>query len=190
MFTTKARGRGTGLGLSTVFGIVRQSGGYVRVRSELGRGTTFDILLPRAAKSHHVVSINSGIEDLPRGSETIMVVEDDGDARRVVRSILQLQGYSVLEAENGPEAISLATQHGGDIDLLLSDVVLPGMTGRQIWEAMRAMRRAIRVLFVSGYPEETLQRHGIDRDGVGFVQKPFSPSTLATKVRAALDRAV
>ena len=184
-FTTKEVGKGTGLGLSTVFGIVRQSAGAISVQSEKGKGARFTIWLP-AAQSPVAGAGPAQAEpaDL-RGTETILLVEDESGVRRVARSILERNGYRVLEAQNGGEAIVLAESK--PFDLLLTDVVMPLMSGPQLGARLRAMRPGLRVVFMSGYTDNATFRHGLHEGEVSFVQKPITPTALLSKVREVLD---
>jgi len=184
-FTTKERGKGTGLGLSTVFGIVQQSAGHIEVESEPGRGTTFHVYLPRTdAKSREAPSIAPASSS--RGSETILLVEDDDAVRAVARGILRRNGYRVLEACNGGEALLVCEQHDGRIDLLLTDVVLPRMSGRQLAERIAISRPETKVLFMSGYTDDAILRHGILEAGVAYLQKPITPAKLTGQIREVL----
>jgi two-component system, cell cycle sensor histidine kinase and response regulator CckA len=185
-FTTKGE-RGTGLGLATVHGIVKQAGGHVGVYSEVGRGTTFKVYLPRVQKQRSG-SVSHRIRvPLPAGSETLLLVEDDDGVRALTRHILRGCGYTVLEAHDGIEAIRLAGEHTGRIDLVVTDVVLPRMGGREVAERLSALRPGIKVLFLSGYTDDAVVRHGILEAQVAFLQKPFTPGSLAAKVREVLD---
>ena len=187
-FTTKAKGKGTGLGLSTVYGIVRQSGGHIEVRSALGRGTTFEIFLPQVAAS---VPARSGhaLGAIPRGTETVLVVEDEDAVRHIVRRVLEEQGFTIMEARDGHEALRVCAQHGDDVDLVLSDVIMPGMGGRQLARALAATRPSLPVLFMSGYTDDG-ELAGGSEAGSSVLAKPFTAETLARHVREALDRRV
>lgn len=188
-FTTKERGKGTGLGLSTVYGIVKQSGGYIWVYSELGMGTVFKIYLPRTAESA-AASVAPGIEArVARGCETVLVVEDQALLRKVVVSMLEQDGYKVLSAQDPQEGLELARAHKGAIDLLISDVIMPGMNGRAFAEQLNLTRPGTKVLFVSGYTENIVSHHGQLEVGSGFLQKPFTYELLGRKVREILDHA-
>jgi two-component system cell cycle sensor histidine kinase/response regulator CckA len=187
-FTTKGQGKGTGLGLATVYGIVKQSGGFVWVYSELGHGTSFKIYLPQvaaAADAHRAAA--PAATALPRGTETVLVVEDAPAVRAVARHVLERQGYTILEASNGDAALRAAAAHHGPIHLLLTDVVMPGLSGRQVAERLAQTRSETRVLYASGYTDDSIVRHGILEEGIAYLQKPFTPETLARKVRDVLD---
>ena len=186
-FTTKGAGEGTGLGLATVFGVVRQSGGAIYVYSEEGRGTTFKIYLPVAADAARPLDGDSPPPSAARGDETIVVVEDDQGVRELVQLMLRGHGYEVLTAADGETAARLCAEHPGGVDLLLTDVVMPELNGRVLAERLEAMFPALRVLFMSGYSDEAVVRHGIIRPNTAFIEKPFSESGLARKVREVLD---
>lgn len=187
-FTTKGPGKGTGLGLATVFGIVKQSGGHVNVYSEVGVGTTFKVYLPRTEESAEVVGTRSGLRAPPRGTETVLLAEDEDGVRALTQHILTACGYTVLEAVDGDEAMRVAAGHHGPIHLLVTDVVMPGPGGNQVAEKLREQHPQLRVLFVSGYTDDAVIRNGILHEKVNFLQKPFTPFALAQKVRDALDR--
>jgi PAS domain S-box-containing protein len=185
-FTTKAPGKGTGLGLSTVYGIVKQAGGFIWVYSEPGHGTTFKLYLPRADVTTEGMTAARDAQ-APRGTETVLLVEDATAVRAVTKQLLERQGYTVLEAPNGEVALRLAQQHDGPIHLLLTDVVMPVMGGRQLAEQLIRVRPDIRVLYASGYTDDSVVRHGVLEAGTAYVQKPFAPESLARKVHDVLD---
>ncbi len=189
-FTTKAQGEGTGLGLSTVYGIVKQSEGYILVDSQPGRGATFTILLPRAA-GEAVTPEGVPSEHRPmRGRETVLLVEDEDMIRDLVRHILEAHGYTVIAASRGEEAVELAKRHDGSIDLLVTDVVMPGMSGRELADRLSRSRANLRVLYMSGYTYNEIGRHGVLGSDIAFIQKPFAPDGLMRKVREVLDAPV
>ncbi|MDB4929489.1 MAG: Blue-light-activated protein [Myxococcaceae bacterium] len=185
-FTTKGVGKGTGLGLATVFGIVNQSGGDVAVESEPGRGTTFRIHLPRASDAARVAPPSYRPAALG-GHETLLLVEDEDTVRVLARTILQRGGYRVLEAHDGAEALRLSGQFAGAIDLLITDVVMPRMSGRQVAERLLVARPDLTVLYMSGYTDDAVVRHGVLEQGVAFLPKPITPEPLLRKVREVLD---
>ncbi len=185
-FTTKEWGKGTGMGLSTVYGIVRQSGGYIWVYSEVGKGTTFKIYFPQAEGSTPFASAGAGSGKVLPGSETILLVEDEELLRNPIREILERQGYSVLEAIHGEEALIVAREYPGPINLLLSDIVMPGMNGRDLAVHLSRTRPGLKVLFMSGYTHNAIVHHGVLEEGLAFLEKPFTPEALAVKIRQVL----
>jgi PAS domain S-box-containing protein len=186
-FTTKEQGKGTGLGLSTVFGIVQQSGGSIWVHSEVGVGSTFKVYLPVAGAGAVAEPCAAPPPAALRGSETILLVEDEEQVRVVARGILKQQGYQVVVAENAGEALLLCEKHEGDIDLLLSDVVMPRMSGPELARRLAALRPGMKILCMSGYTDDAVIRHGALEAGIAFIQKPFTPDSLTKKVRDVLD---
>jgi PAS domain S-box-containing protein len=189
-FTTKGPGKGTGLGLATVFGIVKQSGGHIEVHSELGIGTTFKVYLPVVEGTASTRKSWSGLAPAARGNEIIVLVEDEESVRVVTRQILQNNGYTVLTAADGEEALRLCRERRERIDLLVSDVVMPGLGGRELSERLLTLHPEMKVLFLSGYTDDAVVRHGILQEEVNFLQKPFSPLALVQKVREVLDSPV
>jgi len=188
-FTTKEEGKGTGLGLSTVYGIVKQSLGSVRVESAPGKGTTFSIYLPRVDDPLLKTDGDSATEDAPRGTETILLVEDEELVRNMTREILEAQGYAVVEANDPREAMRISGQHAQTIRLLLTDVVMPHSNGRELAGQLQSVCPHLRVLYMSGYADDAIFRHGVLDGSVPFLQKPFTPAALAYKVREVLDAA-
>jgi GAF domain-containing protein len=186
-FTTKDKGRGTGLGLSTVYGIVKQHDGYIDVRSAPGEGTAFDLYLPAAETGEGTVETESVGVRAPRGSETILLVEDEDDVRELAREILEMNGYTVLEAPHGPEALRVCRHHRGAIQLLLTDVVMPQMSGRELAARITETRPETRVTYMSGYTDDFLGHHGVLDPGIVLLSKPFTPDALLNGVRRALD---
>ena len=187
-FTTKESGKGTGLGLSMVYGIVRQSGGNIWVYSEEGRGTTFKIYFPRVTAEAEEYKRAAQTSDVPKGSETILLVEDAEWVRTLARQVLETAGYRVLEAGSAETAIRLCEKiNGGKIDLLLTDVVMPGMSGNDMSKVLLTKQPGMPVLYMSGYTDDAIVQHGVLEPGINFLQKPFSPGALASKVREVLD---
>jgi len=188
-FTTKEKGKGTGLGLATVYGIVKQSGGWIWVYSEPGHGTTFKIYLPRVTEAAAPAAPSPVLPISVRGSETVLLVEDDEMIRALVQKVLKANGYTTLVAESGPAALRLAGQHDGRIHLLMTDVVMPGMNGREVAERLAPAHAGIEVLYLSGYTDDAIVHHGVLEPGIAFLQKPFTPAVLVRKVREVLDAA-
>jgi CheY-like chemotaxis protein len=193
-YTTKESGRGTGLGLSTVYGIVKQSGGYIWVYSEPGRGSSFKVYLPRveqAPEALPAVRVASGEQT---ASETILLVEDQPQVRELARMSLSEKGYKVLVTSSPEDAEGACARHGAEIHLLLTDLIMPGITGRELAKRLTARHPKMRVLYMSGYTfgitTQTGMQSGLLEDGVAFLQKPFTPSALSEKVREVLDRSV
>ncbi len=188
-FTTKALGKGTGLGLSTVFGIVKQSDGHITVESELDQGTTFKLYFPCSDRRAPVEPTPAARSSAPGGSETILLVEDHAQVRRLNGLILRQQGYTVLEASDGLAALEVSAQHRGTIALLLTDVVMPRLSGKELAERLAPLRPEMRVLYVSGFDEDSIVHDGVLEEGVAFLQKPMAPEALLEKIRAMLDAA-
>ncbi|MDQ2999744.1 MAG: ATP-binding protein, partial [Fibrobacterota bacterium] len=193
-FTTKPPGQGTGLGLSTVYGIVKTSGGNLSVTSELGRGTTFSVYLPvvdQAKDSEETETVKPAVKSAPAcsGKETILLVEDEDMVRRLVGQVLLSHGYTVLEAASGLAALELVDRNPGKIDLLLTDVVMAGMSGRELSEKLLLLRPDLKVLYMSGYTDDAILRHGVFQNSTAFLGKPFSPGALVRKLREVIDGA-
>ena len=187
-FTTKPKGKGTGLGLATVYGIVRQSGGHVEVESAPSSGTTFRVYLPRVAEAADQ-RVEGAVAVPARGAETVLVVEDDAHVRLLARKVLEQAGYRVLVAAGGKEALAAAEAHEGPIDLLMTDVVMPEMSGRTLTRRLTQRHPGIKVLYMSGYSDEDIAQHGVFEAGIPFIKKPFTPLLLTQKLREVLDQA-
>jgi len=186
-FTTKSPGKGTGLGLSTVFGIVKQAGGFIWVYSEPGQGTTFRIHLPVKAAARESPVSGSRTPASPKGTETILIVEDQESVRILTRRVLTKAGYTVLEAPDGGQALLALERHTGPIHAVLTDVVMPTMSGRKLADHLSAIRPGVKVLYMSGYTDNAIVHHGVLEPGVNFLQKPFTPDALLSKLREVLD---
>lgn len=186
-YTTKELGKGTGLGLATVYGIVKQSGGFIWVYSELGQGTTIRVYLPRVENSPAPLSLGNPRSEVRQGTETVLLVENTEPLRNLAKELLKSSGYAVLDAENGKEALRIASAFGGTIHLLLTDVIMPGMGGKQLAEQLTSLRPATRVLYMSGYSNDGIVQSGILKGGALLLEKPFTREILLRKVRQALD---
>ena len=186
-FYTSKSGKGTGLGLSTVYGIIKQSGGEIVVESEPGRGATFHIYLPKIAGAIEATKSARAGSGVLTGTETVLLVEDEPGVRQLVREMLHRLGYTILEAGGGAEALRIFDQHQGSIDLLLTDVIMPHMSGRELAERLRLLRPSLKVLFISGYTDDMLAHHGMLEPNVYLLPKPFAPDELARKMREVLD---
>ncbi len=185
-FTTKPVGKGTGLGLATVYGAVKQSGGYIWLYSEVGQGTSFKIYLPRIDAAEPQAAAAEAAVPLD-GSETVLVAEDEDAVRQIIEKALQARGYTVMVARGGTEALAIAGRHAGQIDLLVTDVVMPDMNGRALSERLTHVRPTIKTLYLSGYTDDAILHHGVLEEGVAFLQKPFSLGALARKVREVIE---
>lgn len=186
-FTTKEVGKGTGLGLATVYGVVKQSGGYIWVDSELGQGTSFQIYLPQVSEPAAIITPSAPLAEAKGGSETILLVEDSEALRKLARAFLEAHGFQVLLAQDGEEALQVEARHAGKIDLLLTDVVMPGMNGRVLAEKLLSKQPRTRVLFMSGYTDSFIAVHGVVEQGMVLLHKPFTEEALIKKVREVLD---
>jgi CheY-like chemotaxis protein len=190
-FTTKPKGKGTGLGLATCQSIVHHSGGFIDVRTEIGRGTTFNVYFPRVEQSIQVAATYSEHRPLPGGTETLMVVEDDPSLRQLACGILRDRGYQILMASNGQEALQVASAHKGPpIRLVLTDVVMPLMDGEVMAQWLKITYPDIKILFTSGYTDDSVTQQGVLDTGVEFLPKPYTPSVLVRKVRDLMDKGV
>jgi CheY-like chemotaxis protein len=186
-FTTKERGKGTGLGLATVYGIVKQSNGYTGVDSSPGKGTSFQIYLPRYAGQPAVDEVKPDSPDMIRGSETILLAEDSEPLRKLVKTYLDSAGFRVFSAESGEAALELSTRIGVTLDLLLTDVVMPGMNGRALAEHLLSRQPGMKVLYMSGYTDTFIAGHGVLDPGMHLLHKPFTEEVFLRKVREVLD---
>jgi CheY-like chemotaxis protein len=186
-FTTKGSGKGTGLGLATVYGIVKQSGGHIWVYSEVGSGSVFKIFLPRLDQPPES-ELEAVAKEVPHGTELILLVEDEDQVRAILQHILEEQGYHVLAASNGAEALVLAQEPNRDIRLMITDVVMPQMGGRELAEQILVTRPLLPVLFMSGYTDDAIVRLGLLDQKINFIQKPFDSAAVARKVREVLDQ--
>jgi hypothetical protein len=186
-FTTKELGKGTGMGLSTVYGIVKQSGGYIWVYSEPGQGTSFKVYFPQVGDAAASDASRTQLPELARGSETILVVEDEETVRHLILAVLRRRGYQTLEARQAQEALEFAEKHPGPIHVMLTDVVMPKMSGRELANQLATLRPEAKILFMSGYATNAIIHHGVLDPGTAFLQKPFTPDALVRKIRQILD---
>jgi len=186
-FTTKEKGKGTGLGLSTVHRIVKESGGKIWVHSTPGQGATFTICLPRAVQSADAGDLSTAPKVASAGCETLLLVEDEEGVRKLLMHVLHKRGYEVLEASNGEDALRIYERRGSDIQLVLTEMVMPRMSGRELGEKLRELRPDLKIIYMSGYTDDVLVRTGALGPGMSFLQKPLRPEVLAAKVREALD---
>jgi CheY-like chemotaxis protein len=187
-FTTKPKGKGTGLGLATCQTIVQQSGGHIGVYSEVGKGTTFKIYFPRVEQPTDRSTKPGETSPLPRGTETLLLVEDEPSVRHLTCRILEAQGYNVLRANNGQDALHVAREHkGSPIRLVVTDVIMPLMGGKVMAEWLKTTYPDLKILFTSGYTDDAIAQHGVLEPGVAFLPKPYTPAALARKVREMLD---
>ena len=188
-FTTKEQGKGTGLGLATIDTIVRQAGGRVEVQSELGKGSTFKIFFPLVTEPAAQAKAAPLAPKSLLGTETVLVVEDEEVIRTLAQRVLTEKGYRVLAARHGEEALALCESHPGAIDLVLTDMIMPQMGGRQFIDALPKKRSEIKILYMSGYTDRMVQEHGLLKEGYHFLQKPFTPQDLVVRIRELLDAA-
>jgi two-component system cell cycle sensor histidine kinase/response regulator CckA len=187
-YTTKEKGKGTGLGLSTIYGIVKQNNGFIWVYSEPGEGSTFKIYLPKVKRDvKEEEKEQTTVENLS-GSEIVLIVEDDTSIRKLAQKSLQPHGYRVLVAENGEDALRISKEHEGTIDLMITDVVMPKMGGKETAERLKTLHPQMKVIYMSGYTDDAIVHHGVLAPGLNFLEKPFSPGGLAHKVREVLDK--
>ncbi len=189
-FTTKPLGKGTGLGLATCFGIVKQSSGHIEVDTKVGKGTTFKVYFPQVDAPMDPVAVEKPVTEVAGGTETLLLAEDEAIVRELAVTSLRERGYTVIEARNGAEALRLAHEHHGKVDLILTDVVMPVMGGREMADAVRESYPGIKILFTSGYSDEVIVSHGVLRKGINFIQKPYRGDNLARRVREVLDRSL
>jgi CheY-like chemotaxis protein len=187
-FTTKEKGKGTGLGLSTTYGIVKQSEGHIWVYSVQGKGTAFKIYLPRVNEPLEEIRKEVLKEELPRGNETILIVEDEEEVRKLATKILERQGYRILETFNGDDALLSCERCKSPIHLMLTDIVMPRMSGSELAKLLKPLYPEIKILYMSGYTDNAIVRHGVLEKGVNYIQKPFTMEGLARKVREVLDK--
>ena len=189
-FTTKEKGKGTGLGLATVYGIVKQHSGSIWVYSEPGGGSAFKIYLPAVAGTAMDRSEPLTVSEDSEGTETVLLAEDSDMVRNLAMQILERQGYTVLSGANGAECLRLLVDHSGPLALLVTDVIMPDMNGRMLFERVSALCPGVKVLYMSGYTDNVIVKHGVLEEGIAFIQKPFTVQSLAAKVREVLDQGV
>jgi len=187
-FTTKETGKGTGLGLATVYGIVKQNRGSIQVRSRINEGSTFKVYLPCVIEQEHEQAVEERAVFVPGGTETILLVEDDPLVRRFVAEILTDLGYTIIEAEDGEEAYNLCVESAPEIDLLLSDVIMPRMNGGELAKRLEKIYPGLKIQFMSGYTDGNIATHGVLAEGVNLLQKPMKPDVLAMALRDLLDQ--
>jgi CheY-like chemotaxis protein len=186
-FTTKSEGKGTGLGLSTVYGIIKQSSGYIWVYSEEGKGTSFKIYLPRVVEEADDFVRKEDITEIPRGHETLLVVEDEDGVRNMACKVLKQQGYEVIEADSGGNAYIICKKLKRPVDLVITDIIMPHMSGAELINKLNETWPDLKVLYMSGYTEDAIVHHGVLKTGIPFLNKPFRPIEIALKVREVLD---